>query len=137
MEEILSKLKFSIALFFLSYVTLFSKELIVAKENIPYKKEITPDNLALINSDKIPPNCLPITLEELKKDKYRTKKFIKEKKVICKDDIETDVEKSVIFKFGSIEIETNGRILFENDEYIKIKKSDGTIEKIYKDGRDR
>ena len=32
-------------------------------------------------------------------------------------------------------IEKKGRIIFENNEFIRIKNLDGTIEQIYKDGR--
>ena len=35
----------------------------------------------------------------------------------------------------TLEIEKKGKIVFENDQFIRIKKDNGKIEKIYKDGR--
>lgn len=130
------KLKFSlIVLFFIFTSQLFSMELIVAKENIPFKKKLTPDILMLKDFKAIPPNCRPIKLKNLKDNKYFSSKYIKKNQVICMDDVKSSNGNKVIFNFGSIEIETSGRIMFENDEYIKIKKENGKVEKIYKDGR--
>lgn len=50
-------------------------------------------------------------------------------------DLDKDKNNSVLFNFGSIQIERPGKIIFENDEYIRIKREDGQVEKIYKDGR--
>jgi len=138
MEVIFLKLKFSIFLFFIFFsFNLFAIELIIAKKDIAYNELLTPNDLVLIDQKEAPLNCVPLKLEELKNNNYKTSKFIKEKKVLCKEDLKKDIKKSIIFRFGSIEIETNGKIMYENDEYIKIKKENGKIEKIYKDGRTR
>lgn len=135
MEEILSKLKFSILILIIPIVKIFAIEALVATVDIPYKKRIIPAYLTLKNIKEIPYNCELVTIEYLKNSEYLSNKFIKKDKVLCKKDLKAKGDNSVIFRFGSIEIETDGKILFENDEYIRIKRSNGKIEKIYKDGR--
>ncbi|WP_428027004.1 hypothetical protein [Arcobacter sp.] len=132
------KLKFSFFSFFsLFALKLFSVDVIVAKIDIPYKNLITPSNIFLAQIEKVPEDCKPITIAELKKEKYYSKKYLQKDKIICHDELERESQNKVIFNFGSIQIETNGKIMYENDEYIKIKRDNGKIEKIYKDGRDR
>ena len=132
------KLKYSFFyLFFIFSMKLFSIEVIVAKIDIPYNNSLKPSDIFISEIDKLPANCIPITIDELKKDKYISNKFLIKEKVICKDDLKKEKENKVIFNFGSIEIETSGKIMYENDEFIKIKKENGKIEKIYKDGRVR
>jgi ribosomal protein L15 len=105
--------------------------------DIPYNEALTPSNIALIQVEKMPENCRVITIDELKKDKYFTNKYLQKDKVICHGDLKQKSNNKIIFNFGSIQIETRGKIIYENDEYIKIKKENGKVEKIYKDGRDR
>lgn len=138
MEGILSKLKFSfITVFFIFFSNLFGIEVIVSKVDMTFRTELTPENLEIKDVKVVPNNCKPLKLEELKNDKYLSSKFIKKNQIICDDDVKKVVKKSVIFNFGSIEIETDGKIIYENDEYIRIKKDNGKIEKIYKDGKVR
>ena len=40
----------------------------------------------------------------------------------------------MIFDFGNIEIEKDGKVIKDTKQYVRIKNNDGTIEKIYKDG---
>lgn len=132
------KLRFSF--FYLSIISvlkLFSSEVIIAKIDIPYNIALSPSNVSILQLNDIPKDCEPITIDELKKDKYFTKKYLQKDNIICQKDLKRKSNNKVIFNFGSIEIETNGKILYENDEYIKIKRDSGTIEKIYKDGRAR
>lgn len=132
------KLKFSFFSLFLFLLTnLFSAEVVIAKMDIPYNEALTPSNIALIQVEKMPENCRVITIDELKKDKYFTNKYLQKDKVICHSDLKQKSNNKIIFNFGSIQIETTGKIIYENDEYIKIKKENGKVEKIYKDGRDR
>ncbi len=134
----MSKLKFSItALFFIFISKLLAYEVIVSKEDMSFRTQLTPENLEIKDIKQLPENCIPLKLEELKNNKYLSSKFIKKSQIICKDDVKKIVKKSVIFNFGSIQIETDGKIIFENDEYIRIKKDNGKIEKIYKDGKAR
>lgn len=132
------KLKSKLVLISILFTTsLFSKEVIVAKVDIHYKTEITPSLLTILNVDNIDKNCKIVKIEDLKNNKYVASKFIKENKILCFDDLNKKDDNKIIFKFGSIEIETEGKILYENDEFIRIKRNDGKIEKIYKDGRER
>ena len=43
----------------------------------------------------------------------------------------------MIFNFGNIQIEQNGEIIFQNDKYITIKKNNGKVKKIYKNGQNK
>lgn len=132
------KLKFSLfSIFFLFVLKLFSYEVIIAKIDIPFRTALTPSNVAILQIEKLPDDCKPISLKELKEKKYFTSKYLQKDKIICHSDLKKEDPKRVIFNFGSIEIETPGKIIYENDEYIKIRKENGKIEKIYKDGRDK
>lgn len=134
----MSKLKFSIIAIFIIFISkLLAFEVIVAKEDMSFRTQLTPENLEIKDIKLLPENCKPLKLEELKDNKYLSSKFIKKAQVICKDDVKKIVKKSVVFNFGSIQIETDGKIIFENDEYVRIKKDNGKIEKIYKDGKSR
>ena len=79
--------------------------------------------------------CIPLTLNQVRNNEYRTTHYINKKAIICQNDVEIYKNESVIFKFGGLEIEKKGRIIYENDKFIRIKKENGKIEKIYKDGR--
>lgn len=116
-------------------LNLFANGILIANKNIAYKSELSQEDLTTVSNAFKKKYCEPITLEMIKDKKYITKRYIKKGTVICKDDITVYKKNSVIFNFGSIQIERNGKLIFENDEYIKIKKDNGDIEKIYKDGR--
>lgn len=132
------KLRFSFFyLTIISVLKLFSTEVIIAKIDIPYNIALSPSNVSILQLNNVPKDCNVITIAELKKEKYFTKKYLQKEKIICHDDLKKENNNKVIFNFGSIEIETNGRILYENNDYIKIKRDNGKIEKIYKDGRAR
>lgn len=134
----MSKLKFSIISIFIIFISnLFAFEVIVSKEDMTFRTQLTPENLEVKDTKVLPDNCRPLKLEELKNNKYLSSKYIKKNQIICLDDVKKIVKKSVVFNFGSIQIETDGKIIYENDEYIRIKKDNGKIEKIYKDGKER
>lgn len=122
-------------LFFILNVTLFANQLVIAKKNIPYNSTITIDDLQSVNNASKKKYCEPMSMEMFEKQKYISNRYIKKSTIICKDDVSIYKKNSVLFNFGAIQIEQNGKIIFENDEYIKIKKENGDIEKIYKDGR--
>lgn len=134
----MSKLKFSIFLTFTIFTSqVFAIEAIIAREDLPFRTQLTPQNLEIKDIVKVPDNCDLLKLSELKNGKYLTSKYIRREQIFCKDDVKKVEKKSIIFNFGPIEIETDGKIIYENDEYVKIKKDNGKIEKIYKDGRSR
>ncbi|NVJ52303.1 MAG: hypothetical protein HWD90_01320 [Campylobacteraceae bacterium] len=114
---------------------LFAINVIIAKEDIHFNNFITLEMITMGNVQSVKRNCIPATIDDFKAKKVQATHYMKRGYVLCKDDIKEFNQKSVLFDFGAIEIEKNGRIIFENDDYIRIKKSNGDIEKIYKDGR--
>ena len=125
----------SLFVIFLFSINLFGIEVIVTKSKINYKEIIDINKLSSANVLSVKKFCIPITIKDLQDKKYIAKRYLKKGTVLCKKDIELYIEKSVLFNFGIIEIEKQGKIIFENNKYIKIKRIDGQIDKIYKDGR--
>lgn len=125
------------SLFFILFFSfnLHAIEVVVTTSKINYKETISISKLALSDVPKIKKYCIPMKLSDFKEKKYLAKRYLKKGSVICAKDVEALSKNSVLFNFGSIEIEKPGKVIFENDKYIKIKKTDGKIEKIYKDGR--
>ncbi len=128
-------LKHKVLILLLSLSSLNAITVVVAKKQIAYEEKLVPSSLEVKSVNKINKNCIPVTLQNIKDNNYITTHFINVGSIICKRDIQVAKNNSITFKFGNIEIETPGKIIFENDEYIKIKKSNGSVEKIYKDGR--
>ncbi len=110
-------------------------DVVVAKYDLQYQQQITYKNIILNDFKSIKKNCIPLVFKDLKKNKFITKHFIKKNMIICKKDIKLYKKNTILFDFGSIEIEKNGKIIYENNKLIKIKHDNGKIEKIYKDGR--
>lgn len=127
------RLKSLFLLFFL-FQNLYSLDVIVSSVDINYKEIIDIKKLSSSNVLSVKKFCIPVTISDLKNKKHVAKRFIRKGSVLCTKDIESYEKKSVLFNFGSIEIEKRGKIIFENDKYIKIKRTDGNIDKIYKDG---
>lgn len=125
----------SLFIILLFSINLFAIEVIVAKSKINYKEIIDINKLSSANVLSVKKFCIPITIKDLQNKKYIAKRYLKKGTVLCKKDIALYTEKSVLFNFGVIEIEKEGKIIFENNKYIKIKRTDGQIDKIYKDGR--
>lgn len=133
-----SKYKFLISiLIILISSNVFAINVLISKDNISYKQHIKTSSLFFKKIEKVDRDCIPLTLEKLQKDKYVTTTFIKKNSVICEKNLKVYNKESVVFNFGLLEIEKNGKIIHENDKYISIKKEDGTIEKIYKNGKFR
>lgn len=108
---------------------------LVSTEAIKYEAKIDNKNVKIKNISKIKKNCKPLSLNQLKKNIYLSTHYINKNRVICQKDVRKFENTSVIFNFGGVQIEKKGKIIYENDELIRIKNLDGTIEKIYKDGR--
>ena len=105
-----------------------------ASHNIRYKAKIVQEDIILSYEDRLPLNCELISLDDLLSDKYRAKIYIKKNRIICKKDVYIPAKNKVIFDFGNIEIEKDGKVIKDTKQYVRIKNNDGTIEKIYKDG---
>lgn len=115
-------------------INLYSIDVIVANSKINYKEVISLKKLSSSNVLSVKKYCIPVSMNDIKQDKYFAKHYIRKGAVLCLKDIEKYTKNSILFNFGSIQIERNGKLIFENDKYIKIKRNDGKIEKIYKDG---
>ena len=118
----------------LSVSQLFSIDVLVAKEKIKYKAKVKLSNLRLKKVKGVRNSCIPITINGLGNDHYITKHFINAGTIICEKDIKIYERNTVVFNFGNIEIEKEGKLIGETKRYIRIKKPNGRIEKIYKNG---
>ncbi|MGB5792767.1 hypothetical protein [Poseidonibacter sp.] len=113
----------------------FALKVLVSKESINYEEKLKTSDVKMINIQSLVKACNPLTLKQLSNNEYVTTHYINKDSVICLKDVKIYKKESVIFRFGLLEIEKKGKVIFENDKFIRIKKDDGTIEKIYKDGR--
>jgi hypothetical protein len=127
-------LKLSILILFFT-TNLFAIKVLVLKEAIGFEQKIKVSKLRLMTVSRIKRNCVPLTLSEVQNNKYSTTHYINKNSVICKKDVKIYKNESVVFKFGGLEIEKKGKLIYENEKFIRIKKENGKIEKIYKDGR--
>ncbi|MAC83271.1 MAG: hypothetical protein CL624_03965 [Arcobacter sp.] len=127
-------LKLSILIFFLA-TNLFGINVLVSKEAIAFREKVDVTKLRLMKIPELKKTCVPLTLNQVQNNEYRTTHYINKKSIICQNDVETYKDESVVFKFGGLEIEKKGKIIYENDNFIRIRKENGKIEKIYKDGR--
>jgi len=107
----------------------------IANKNISYKSKIYSHNTRLIQANKQYKCKKYLDVITLKKNKYYAQHYIAKDRAICEEDVFIPKSNTIKFKFGNLEIEKSGTIVKETDEYIKIKNFDGTIDKIYKDGR--
>ncbi|RXK05298.1 hypothetical protein [Halarcobacter bivalviorum] len=114
---------------------LFAIEVVVATQDIHYNEFVTDKMVRKTEVKSVKRNCTPASFEAFKTKKLQATHYMKKGFIICQNDIKEYSNESVLFNFGSIQIEKHGEIIFENDEYLRIRKSDGEIEKIYKDGR--
>lgn len=128
-------LKIMLFLSCLTFSNVFAIDVLVAKENIKYKAKINVNNLMFKKTKKIYRHCVPVKLNDFDVSEYITKHYISKGSIICTKDIKKYVKSSILFKFGSLEIEKDGKVINNTKKYIKIKKPDGKVEKIYKDGR--
>lgn len=128
------RLRSLFVLFFLS-LNLYSIEVVVTNTIINYKEKVDIKKLSSANVLSVKKFCIPITIQDLETKKFMAKRYLRKGTILCTNDIEEFSKNSVLFNFGTIQIEKEGKVIFENNEYIRIKKPDGKIEKIYKDGR--
>ena len=110
-------------------------DVIIAKYDLQYKQKITYKNVMLKDFKSIKKNCTPLALKDINTKSFETKHFIRKNMIICTKDIQLYKDNTILFDFGQIEIQKNGKIIYENNKLVKIKRNNGKIEKIYKDGR--
>ena len=107
----------------------------IANKNINYKSKIYSYDVRLVQENQKYKCKNYIDVITLKKNKYFAQHYIAKDRAICAEDVFIPKSNTIRFKFGNLEIEREGTIIKETEEYIKIKNFDGTIDKIYKDGR--
>jgi len=118
-----------------SFGSAFGVNVLVAKEKIRLKEKIKTKNLRVKKVKKVKKSCFPVTLDTISSQQYIAKHFMNKGAIICEKDIKVYKKNTVLFNFGNIEIEKEGKVVGETKKYIRVKKPNGKIEKIYKDGR--
>lgn len=128
---------FNLLLFFLPLTVIAGEINIVpiANKSIQYKSKIYSYDVRLVQENKKFKCKNYIDVITLKKNRYFAQHYIAKDRAICAEDVFIPKSNTIRFKFGNLEIERSGTIIKETDKYIKIKNFDGTIDKIYKDGR--
>ena len=130
------KLKFKLLIILFSFVINANAiDVLIVKKSISYKEKITTKKLVLKKLSKLKKQCNPVTLGHLNSKTFIAAHYINKNSILCKKNIKEYKKNSVLFNFGSIEIEKNGKVINENKKYIIIKNENGKREKIYKDGR--
>ena len=130
-------LKLSLLCLLLS-VNSYAISVLIAKESINFEEKIDSSKLIVQNVSDISKACIPLKLSDIQKQDYVTTHFINKNTIICQKDVKDYKDykdTGVVFNFGGVKIEKKGKIIYENDEFIRIKNLDGSIEQIYKDGR--
>ncbi|MDX9960808.1 MAG: hypothetical protein RBS32_04955 [Aliarcobacter sp.] len=127
-------LKLSFLCLFLSINT-FAIDVLISKDAIKFEEKINASKLKLQNINEINKACIPLTLDEIKNEEYISSHYINKNTIICQKDVKKQNDEGIVFNFGGLKIEKKGKIIYENNEFIRIKNLDGTIEQIYKDGR--
>jgi len=123
---------------FLFPVGLFANTINVlplANKSIHYKSKIYSYDVRLVQANKKYKCRKYIDIIKLKENKYFALHYIAKNRAICAKDVYIPQFNTIKFKFGNLEIEREGTILKETDKYIRVKNIDGTIQKIYKDGK--
>jgi len=134
MEGIFLILKLSFLCLFLSINT-FAIDVLISKDAIKFEEKIDASKLKLQNINEINKACIPLTLDEIQNEEYISSHYINKNTIICQKDVKKQNDEGIVFNFGGLKIEKKGKIIYENNEFIRIKNLDGTIEQIYKDGR--
>jgi hypothetical protein len=111
-----------------------SYDVLVANKDIKYKSIVTLNDTFSKQVSFLPKHCIPMAKKDFSKIKLMAKHYIRSGRILCVKDLKVDSESKIIFDFGTVQIEKRGKIIFENEKYIKIKTPNGKIQKIYKDG---
>lgn len=127
-------LKLSFSCIFLS-INSFAISVLVSKEAINFEEKIDASKLRVQNINELNKACIPLKLSEIQNEDYISTHYINKNIIICQKDVKKYNDEGIVFNFGGLKIEKKGKIIYENNEFIRLKNSDGTIEQIYKDGR--
>jgi len=115
-------------------IFLYGETILVSAKDIKYKEYLDYGNLQeVVTPKKV--RCEMFDKQKLFENKYIASRYIVKNTPICTKDVQIAPNHKVKFDFGNIEIERDGEFLGETKEYIRIKRPDGTIEKIDKNGQ--
>jgi hypothetical protein len=103
-----------------------------ASKDINYKAKINSSVVYLAYVNDVKRSCSPISKKDIIAHQYRAKLILKKNRIICKKDLYIGQLNKLIFDFGNIAIERDGKLIKETTDYIKIRNENGKIEKIYK-----
>ena len=134
MEDKFLILKLSFLCLLLS-INSFAISVIISKESIKFEEKLDSSKVRLQNISEINKTCIPLKLSEIQNNEYISTHYINKNTIICQKDVKKYEDAGIVFNFGGLKIEKKGKIIYENNEFIRIKNLDGTIEQIYKDGR--
>lgn len=115
--------------------SLFSVDVLTVTKEIRYKEKIQKEKLTLKQVASVDKGCIPLRLQDLENDSFTASHYMFENAIVCMNDVIKYEKESVLFDFGILQIEQEGKVIYENDKFIRLKKQDGTVEKIYKDGK--
>ncbi|MDC0932355.1 hypothetical protein OAR97_00775 [Arcobacteraceae bacterium] len=128
--------KILLIVFFVTIVNAKEVQVIpFTNKSINFKNKIYSQDVRLIQITGKNPCKKYLDIKTLKKNKYFTTHYIGKNKPLCAKDVYIREMNKVNFRFGNLEIEKEAELIRETKSYIKIKNLDGTIEKIYTDGR--
>jgi hypothetical protein len=113
----------------------FAISVLISKEAINFEEKLDPSKLMVQNVNEIMKSCTPLKLSQVQNEEYVTTHYINKNTIICLKDVKKYEDNAIVFNFGGVKIEKKGKIIYENNDFIRIKNLDGTIEQIYKDGR--
>lgn len=116
---------------------LFSITVLVTKDAIKLEEKITASKVEVKDVPSVARNCVPLKYEDIIEKEYLATHHINKGSIVCERSVKLFEDHSIVFNFGGLQIVKKGKIIYENEEFIRFKNLDGTVEKIYKDGRIR
>lgn len=109
---------------------------LVSSKDIKYKQILEYGDLKKVYIDK-KVRCTTFDKTKLLENTYRAKRYIIKGKPICNKDVEIAKRDKISFDFGNIVIERDGKVIGETKQYIKVKNTDGSVDRIYKNGQNK
>ena len=130
---------FKIYLILFITIELFASPVVmISKKNIKWRDVVKRSDVYLVEVTEHKYECNAyVNIDELITSSYRAKHYISKNRKICKKDLYKAKEHKVVFNFGLLEIQRDGELVNETDQYIKLRNSNGQIEKIYKSGNNQ
>ena len=117
-----------------NFIFLNATQIVVSNKDLKYHEILDINNLGLSITNKNI-RCTMFNINKLKQNNYQTKHYIIQGRPICEKDVQIAVKHMIRYDFGNIVIQRDGKIIGETKKFIKIKDSDGKIQKIYKNGQ--